>query len=1118
MLVMLTEGITDMQEKHACAQNKKLTFGLDIGIASVGWAVLEDRTISPEKSAGIIVDLGVRMFDAAEEGKTGEPLNLARRLARGMRRRLNRRVQRLKKLRRVLRDEGLFPDASEQHFLTQAQDKDLWTLRAEGLDRQLTASEWGRVLYHLTKHRGFYAARKTEESDDSKSEGGKLTAGVHRTKKLFEEKGYRSIGEMVARDEEFEQAKRNKAGSYKNSFYRKLLREELNLLFECQRKSGNPYTSETLQKRVDDLFWQQKEALSGKQMLRMVGLCTLEKTEYRLAKNTYTAERFVWLTRLNNLRISEYGERRALNEAERNLLLNLPYEQTTISYKQVRKLLDKHLGFNPEAKFNGLDYYRKGDKAEDEKLFLAQSFHELRKTYEKAGIASDWLKRSSEPKPVLSAFLDSVGVALSIYKTDSELREALQKLGCSDAESEALLSVSFSGFINLSRKALEKIVPLMEQGKRYDEACAAVGYQHSEFHSGGSEKFLPHIEYTDVRNPVVFRSLNQARKVVNALIEKYGSPYAIHIETARDLSKPFAERKKIEREQKEFADNRQASIKLFKEDFPHMGEPKPKDLLKYRMYKEQHGKSAYSLKPIDLSRLLEAHYVEVEHILPYSRSFDNSLNNKVLVLTKENQEKQNKTPYEYLDGKNQSDRWREFESWVQGNKSFRQAKRERLLRKDFGEKSEKEFSERNLVDTRYITRFLANFIKQHLKFAQFNDTENKTPVLTPAGGFTGFLRARWGLMKDRNESDRHHAMDACVIAAASHALIKRVSDFSRQKECLEIIYSGHVINKETGEVLHHQKTHFPEPWENFGEEVRARLKANVKDEISGITHYQEQDIQSVKPIWISRMPKRRNDGAVHQETIRSAKYLAEEKSTVRMPLANLKLSHLTPFKDSGKPNDDVMVGLDDPRNEGLVNVLRERLEAFGGDGKKAFAEPVYKPLVDGSNGPLIRTVKVFSVQKGGVAVRGGIADQASMWRVDVFEKGGKYFLIPIYQSDRKKGAELPSRAATQGKSRNQWVFVDESFTFRFSLCLNDAVRLETRDKIYFGYFAGLGVATATITIKSHDNNAAINNGKNWQGSWTSLGLKTGIISFEKYQVDVLGRIYPAKDEVRRGLA
>jgi CRISPR-associated endonuclease Csn1 len=239
--------------------SKPITIGLDIGIASVGWAVLEPNRI---------VALGVRAFDKAETAKEGESLNLARRTARLTRRRLRRRSQRLRKLARTLKRAGVIYDAtlfqSQQSF-----GASLWKLRVDGLDRQLEAEEWARVIYHICKHRGFHWFSRAEEkqaAEDKKGDGGKVKQGLAVTAGLMREKGYRTAAEMVLKeyvkqkvDAEgnlvFDQKKepipldaaRNKHGDYGKALSRVLLSEELARLFERQRELGNPRAGKHLE-------------------------------------------------------------------------------------------------------------------------------------------------------------------------------------------------------------------------------------------------------------------------------------------------------------------------------------------------------------------------------------------------------------------------------------------------------------------------------------------------------------------------------------------------------------------------------------------------------------------------------------------------------------------------------------------------------------------------------------------------------------------------------------------------------------------------------------------------------------------------------------------------------
>ena len=136
------------------------------------------------------------------------------------------------------------------------------------------------------------------------------------------EKNYRTAAEMVIT--EFPDAQRNKQGDYSKALSRILLGEELKKLFEHQRQLGNAFATEKLEAtilgngdRKSGLFWAQNPALAGNDLLKMLGHCTFEKTEYRAPKASFTAERHVWLTRLNNLRIVVDGETRPLNEVER---------------------------------------------------------------------------------------------------------------------------------------------------------------------------------------------------------------------------------------------------------------------------------------------------------------------------------------------------------------------------------------------------------------------------------------------------------------------------------------------------------------------------------------------------------------------------------------------------------------------------------------------------------------------------------------------------------------------------------------------------------------------------------------------------------------------------------
>jgi CRISPR-associated endonuclease Csn1 len=1130
-----------------------LTFGFDIGIASVGWAVLNETRI---------VDLGVRAFDKAETAKEGESLNLARRTARLMRRRLRRRAWRLTKVARLLKKHGLINDLAifkPENPVTTS----LWELRKQGLDRLLNSEEWARVIYHLCKHRGFHWVSKAEKlkEDDSSGETGKVKKGLAATNKLMKDKGYRTAAEMVLA--EFPQAQRNKQGEYSKALERELLSLEFAALFKQQRAFNNPHVSAELEAKLLDrkigLFWAQKPSLSGEALLKMLGKCTFEKDEYRAPKASFTAERHVWLTRLNNLRVVVDGITRPLSEAERAFALPLPYAQAgDFKYKQLKMALVKQ-GYWPEnIRFTGLSYPSlaqieagKAKDPEDSILVKLPAFQALRLAL-KDGLETEWQGMVNAAMAGEPALLDQIAWVLSIYKEDDEVELELNKINLPNKAKmvDALLGVRFDKFSNLSLKALSKIVPHMERGLRYDEASIEAGYHHSQLVKPDDDKlkYLPPFysardktgklifnEHLDIpRNPVVLRALNQARKVCNALIKQYGAPYQVNIEMARDLSRPFDERKKIKDLQDEFRAKNEKDRAMFNVEFNTTGELKGKDFEKYQLYREQQGKCAYSIVAIDLNRLFDLGYVEIDHALPYSRSFDDSKNNRVLVLAAENRNKGNRTPFEYLDGKNNSQRWHDFEVWVNTNKAYRQAKRSRLLRKDFGAKESAEFRDRNLNDTRYICKFFKNYVEQFLQLADNSDVKR---CVVLSGQMTAFLRNRWGLTKVRADSDRHHALDAAVVAACSHGMVKRLSDYSRRKE-LEKVSEG-FVDFETGEVINaamfaQLKAHFPEPWAHFRQELEARRlvddTAHLQAEIANLGTYSDDELASVKPLFVSRAPQRRNSGAAHKETIYGQSERLAKTNSVTQKVAVTSLT----IKDMDKL-------IDPHRNEKLYAAIAEwlegkderekrakEIEASLGRGKDKRAttpeekteierlrELPRKPTNDGTLGPIVRTVTTVIDKLSGISIRNGLAKNDSMLRVDVFTKAGKFHLVPVYvhHALAKKVEDLPNRAVVAFKDEAEWTLIDDSFAFCFSLYPNDFVKVTLKGENQLGYYTGCDRATGAINLWAHDRNKQV--GK--EGLIRGIGVKTAL-ALEKYNVDVLGNLYPAAKEVRRGLA
>ena len=1053
--------------------------GLDIGIASVGWAMVE---IDEEENPIRLIDLGVRVFERAEVPKTGDSLAAARRLARSVRRLTRRRAHRLLRTRRLLKREGVLRAADfDENGLIKSLPNIPWQLRAAALDRKLTPLEWSAVLLHLIKHRGYLSQRKNE-GETADKELGALLKGVADNAHTLQTGDFRTPAELALSKFEKESGHiRNQRGDYSHTFSRKDLQAELNLLFEKQKEFGNPYVSDSLKEGIETLLMTQRPALSGDAVQKMLGHCTFEPTEPKAAKNTYTAERFIWLTKLNNLRILEQGSEQPLTDTERTILINQPYKKK-LTYAQARKLL----GLEDTAFFKGLRYGK--DNTEASTLIEMKAYHAISRALEKEG-----LKDKKSPLNLSPELQDEIGTAFSLFKTDEDITGRLKDRVQPEILEALLKHISFDKFVQISLKALRRIVPLMEQGKRYDEACAEIYGDHYGKKNTEEEIYLPPIPADEIRNPVVLRALSQARKVINAVVRRYGSPARIHIETAREVGKSFKDRKEIEKRQEENRKDREKAAAKFREYFPNfVGEPKSKDILKLRLYEQQHGKCLYSGKEINLGRLNEKGYVEIDHALPFSRTWDDSFNNKVLVLGSENQNKGNQTPYEYFNGKDNSREWQEFKARVETSR-FPRSKKQRILLQKFDEDG---FKERNLNDTRYVNRFLCQFVADHMLLTG----KGKRRVFASNGQITNLLRGFWGLRKVRAENDRHHALDAVVVACSTVAMQQKITRFVRYKEMNA--FDGKTIDKETGEVLH-QKTHFPQPWEFFAQEVMIRVfgKPDGKPEFEEadtpeklrtllaekLSSRLEAVHEYVTPLFVSRAPNRKMSGQGHMETVKSAKRLDEGISVLRVPLTQLKLKDL-----------EKMVNRE--REPKLYEGLKARLEAHKDDPAKAFAEPFYKYDKAGNRTQQVKAVRVEQVQKTGVWVRNhnGIADNATMVRVDVFEKGGKYYLVPIYSWQVAKGI-LPDRAVVAYADEEDWTVIDESFRFKFVLYANDLIKVQLKKDSFLGYFSGLDRATGAISLREHD----MEKSKGKDGIYR-IGVKTAL-SFQKYQIDELGK-------------
>lgn len=1049
----------------------KHVIGLDIGIASVGWSV-----INLERNR--IEDLGVRVFSAPEHPKDGSSLAKKRREAGGARKRIQRKRTRLLGIRQLFQEYGVLSLQEMDALFQSSLNKNPYEIRVDGLSRRLSSTEWFQALYHIAKHRGFQSTKKTPpNSKEKEKEEGALLEGIKNNASLLQEAKYRTVGEMILMDPKFQDHKRNKHGDYSHTIPQSLLREEIETLFFEQQRLDNPYTTDEFKRKTLDTFASRLHFAAPGQIESRVGPCTFEAGEKRAPCMSWSAERFILFGKINNLRIRDYfrGER-SLSIGEARDLANLAYQKPEVKYKDIRKLFD----LDDTAYFSGIRYSGKDterEKSEGAVFVRLKGTHELRRAITSKLGKEAWETYASTPE-----ILDEIARTLTWLKNEEDIRKSLSDKNIPPYLIEAVRDLDFKGAINLSFKALHKILPHMENGLRYDEAWPKAGYQGpvSEIESVRSV-LLPPEDFDDITNPVVKRSLHQTRKVINALVRKYGSPWSIHIELAREMGKSFDDRKKIKTMQEENNAEKERTKKDFIENYTR--EPSGTDLLKFRLWKEQGGFDPYHQVHIDSGRLFhqgDGTYAEIDHIIPYSRSFDNSYTNKVLVLAEANRNKGNRTPREYIFSESRPEKWEAFVAWVEAQ--IRNGKKKsNLLRESFTLEDSNRMTERNLTDTRFITSHLANYLERCLVFSDPSPTSRK--VLRVNGAVTATLRGKWGLHKDREAGHLHHALDAAVVAVTSHGLIQRITEYDQ-------IRNSPGAKRNNGGV----RERTPQPWEGFSREMLARISPNPTEEIGKVSlpSYEVEEIASLRPVFVSHMPIRKARGAAHKESVRSVKLGENGGTSIRTPLAKLDFKSL-----------ENMVGKE--RDRRLYESLKERLAAYGGDGGKAFggsAPSFYKPTKDGSRGPLVRSIKVFSPGTAGVLVRGGIAENDNLVRVDVYKYKNKFSLVPHYVPDIAKGI-VKKRGVLAHKEEKDWEVIGNEHKFCFSLFPNDLIEIiQKGTEKTLGYYRGMDRSDGKIALNLHDGS----NKKEIRVSTRTCD------SIRKFQVGLLGDYHEVKKE------
>ena len=802
----------------ALGEPRHMVLGIDPGIASCGFSLID---INNQE----ILEMGTRLFDAPVVPKTKQSKAVIRRGFRSTRRNLDRTQNRLKHCLKLMKQHGLVPqDATAEYFHSIKGDRQPLQLRVDGLDRLLSNREFAIVLYSLCKRRGYIP--HGEGDAESGSEDGKVLKAIAQNKATLENGSFRTVGEWLGSLNK----SRNKAGSYDLCVTHKQLTDEVNLLFEKQRSFGNVHASEELQNEFLEIFdWQKPRDAFDAKSYQLVGNCVYFPNEKRAARCTLTSELVAAYGAFGNVSINlSDGTVRTLTAEERDRFIRTLFSPEPLKSNKECKVtfgaIRKELDLSARDAFKGIQL----DDEKNREVYKPQGWRILRKAIYPHN--PNLMIRLSSERDLADAVFEAIAYSSSV----DVLQTQLEPLDLSESEIELLCTVPYSsrplnGYGTRSKKALDLLLGCFEEPEILtltdaEEASGLLGLRTQTSNAiSPSEQLIPYTTWLAAtgrtnNNPVVLRAIAQMRKVVNAVCREWGVPHEVHVELARDLSLPKKAKDAIAKANRQNEKNAERIRSQISELTGWATESIKRSLIdKWRLWEEQDNCDIYTGDSIDAMRLVtDDTYTQIDHILPFSRTGDNSRHNKVLVLAKSNQNKRERSPHEWMHstGSDVPD-WNEFVARVQENHKISRRKRDFLLEENLSSK-EGDFQSRNLRDTAYMAREVCAYIGNCLAFP--NDGM-KIHVIPTKGTASAWLRRSWGLNfgtngeKDRSD-DRHHATDACVIAACSRSLIIKTAKLSERKYLL----SQNERDKMLADCM---------PWPTFAHDVRARRETVI---------------------------------------------------------------------------------------------------------------------------------------------------------------------------------------------------------------------------------------------------------------------------------------------------
>lgn len=856
----------------------------------------------------------------------------------------------------------------------------IYSADLKGLDRKLQPLKWRVEALQQQVDKEVLAFVISDLKGQIANTSGLLGAISDRSKELYFNK--QTVGQYL-----WASLEENPHISIKNKpFYRQDYLDEFEKIWETQAAFHKQLTPELKQEIRDIIIFYQRPLKSKKSL---ISVCELEQRKVKATidgkekeitigpkvapKSSPVFQEFRIWQNLNNVLLidNDTNEKRPLDEDERNLLyeelsikaklsktetlkiLNKKGKQWDLNYKELEGNRTQAILFDCYNRIITLTGHKECDfkkiKASEIRHYVSTIFKNLGFSTEILDFDPSLEKHELEKQPMYQLWhlLYSYESDNSRTGNESLLRKLETTFGFPEEYATVLCDVVFEeDYGNLSVKAMRKILPYLQAGNDYSQACAYAGYNHSR-HSLTKEELdkkvykerLGLLPKNSLRNPVVEKILNQMINVINAIIDEYGKPDEIRIEMARELKSSAADRKKTTHAISQGNAENQCIREILEKEFA-LSYISRNDIIKYKLYEElkPNGfKTLYSDTYIPKDKLFSKDF-DIEHIIPKARLFDDSFSNKTLEARDINLAKSNKTAFDFVKekyGEQGAEAYKKKLDMLLGNNVISRAKYNKLLMAEADIPSD--FIKRDLNNTQYIAKKAYEILGELVR------------TVTPTTGkITNRLREDWQLvdvMKELNfekyeklglteivedrdgrkikrikdwtkrNDHRHHAMDALAIAFTKPSYIQYLNNLNARSNKGDSIYA--IENKE----LHYEegKLRFnaPIPVNEFRAEAKRHLSA-ILVSIKAKNKVMTQNVNKIKTKHgIIKKIQLTPRGPLHNSTI----YGTKMRPIIKMVKVGAALDEATINKVS---------------SPAIREALLKRLNEYSGNAKKAF--------------------------------------------------------------------------------------------------------------------------------------------------------------------------------------